>query len=139
MSAQQHKQAVKAFFGHAGRGEVDAMFAMMSDDATWWLPGDAPGGLVMTRREMHDFLLDFFPMMKKHARMEIHEMTAEDDRICALMTARDGVTRGGIAYANDYHLLVRFADGMIAEIREYQNPIFSNALSVEFEETRKAN
>ena len=134
MSTQQHKQAVETFFGHAGRGEVDAMFAMMTDDATWWLPTDAPGGRVMTRQEMHDFLTAFFPMMARHPRMEIQEMTAEGDRVCALMTSRDGLSRGGIPYNNDYHLLVRFAGERIAEIREYQNPMFSGALAAEFEE-----
>ena len=58
-------------------------------------------------------------------------MTAEEDRVCVEQTARGGMTRGGVAYANDYHMLFRLRDGLIVEVCEYMNPLMIAGVSAE--------
>ena len=58
-------------------------------------------------------------------------MTAEEDRVCVEQTARGGITRGGLSYANDYHLLFRLRDGLIVEVREYMNPLMIAGVTAE--------
>jgi ketosteroid isomerase-like protein len=37
-----NKEIVTRFFEHFSNGEIDQAFAMVSDDAKWWVPGDLP-------------------------------------------------------------------------------------------------
>ena len=74
---------------------------------------------------MRGSIASFFNIFTKHPRFEFGRMTAEGDRVCFEQTSRDGLTHGGVGYANDYHMLVEFRNGLISEVREYMNPLLS--------------
>jgi ketosteroid isomerase-like protein len=39
-SAQQNKVIAHEFYARISEGDIDGALALMSRDATWWLPGD---------------------------------------------------------------------------------------------------
>ena len=60
-------------------------------------------------------VLDVFP---KGLNMQIHSMTAEDDRVCVEATAT-GTHVSGVYYEQDYHFVFRICDGRIRRLTEY--------------------
>ena len=133
MDIDTNKQLVTTFFDHIDAREFDAGFAMMTDDATWWIPSDAPGGTTMTKAQMRQAVDTFSKVFKTLPKMERVHMTAEGDRVCLEQYSRGGETFGGAAYANDYHLVIVLRDDRISEIREYMNPLLGAAVIAEIQ------
>lgn len=125
MSVETNKQTVRDFFTAMGEGRFDDALAKMAPDAIWWVPTDQPGGMTIPVDVMRGSIASFFNIFTKHPRFEFGRMTAEGDRVCFEQTSRDGLTHGGVGYANDYHMLVEFRNGLISEVREYMNPLLS--------------
>lgn len=133
MSLEDNKAVVVAFFDKIDSGDIDGAFAMMTDDATWWIPSDAPGGLTMTKAQMYDAIGVFGKVFKTPPKIERGRITAEGDRVCLEQVSRGGETHGGATYANDYHLLISLRDGKVQEIRDYMNPVLGVALMAEMQ------
>lgn len=137
MPTEANKQTAKEFFEAMSTGDVGKVFAFLSPDATWWIPTDQPGGMTVDVAAIHGLVGGFFSVFDEAPAMELGRMTAEDDRVCFEQTARGGRTRGGAGYGNDYHMLLRFRDGLICEVREYMNPLLSAAIAAEIGASRR--
>jgi ketosteroid isomerase-like protein len=98
---------------------------MVSPNATWWLPGDRPGGELRTREQMRSTFKALYARIKTPPIFEFTRTTAESDRVCVEMTARGGLVQDGIPYANDFIWLIRFDGDLIIEVREFLNPNLS--------------
>ena len=131
MSTANNKEKVRQYINYMNSGQIDEAFAMLAPDATWWIPTDQPGGKTFTKDDMLGSIGVFMGVFAKKPEFTIEQLTAEDDRVCVLQTARGGLSRGGASYANDYHMFYRFRDGLIVEVREYMNPICAAALMAE--------
>jgi ketosteroid isomerase-like protein len=131
MAVDDNKQTVKRFYEHLDGQEFDLAFALMIPDATWWIPSDKPGGTILSKEAMRAGIGTFYSLFMQMPSMEYGRMTAEGDRVCLEQTSRGGRTRGGASYGNDYHMLFQFRDGLIAEVREYMNPLLGVALMAE--------
>ena len=131
MSAEANKQIVLAFSQHMAAGEYERAFALLAPDATWWIPGNEVGGVTFSKEVMRGAIVAYLGAFERPPVMELHRITAEGDRVSLEQTSRGGRTRGGASYGNDYHLLFRFRDGLIAEVREYMNPLLGAALAAE--------
>ena len=59
-------------------------------------------------------------VMPTPVKFTIVATTAEDDRV-AMEATGHGVLTNGSVYANTYHFLFKFRDGLICEVREYQD------------------
>ncbi|MDF8334604.1 nuclear transport factor 2 family protein [Novosphingobium cyanobacteriorum] len=133
MSVDENKAVVCEFLDRMASGEIDQAFAMMTNDAGWWLPSDAAGGVTMSKTQMYDAVQAFGAVFKTPPHLTRGRITAEDDRVCIEQVSRGGETHGGAIYANDYHLLVIVRDGKIHEVREYMNPLLGAALMAEMQ------
>lgn len=60
-------------------------------------------------------------------RFDYHAFTAEEDRVHMHFTLR-ATTAGGRDYCNQYQSLFRFVDGRIAEVWEYFDTAYLNAV-----------
>ena len=54
MSTEANKQTVRTFFDHLHSGAFDDAFALLTPDATWWIPTDQPG-IALTGLDDHEF------------------------------------------------------------------------------------
>lgn len=133
MSLEHNKAVVVDFFDKIDRGDIDDAFAMMTDDATWWFPSDAPGGITMAKAQIYAAVQAFSKVFKTSPKLERGRITAEGDRVCLEQVSRGGETHGGATYANDYHLLITLRDGKVCEVREYMNPMLGAALMAEMQ------
>lgn len=131
MSIEENKRVVKKFLALLADPASDEAFKLLTADATWWLPTDQPGGMTLPAAQMRGMIPGFFAIFAQLPVMEQARMTAEEDRVCVEQTARGGITRGGLSYANDYHLLFRLRDGLIVEVREYMNPLMIAGVTAE--------
>ncbi|MBN6151576.1 nuclear transport factor 2 family protein [Xanthomonas sp. AmX2] len=121
MGIEENKRSVEMFCGHFGHAAIDAVLAMMSDDATWWINGKPhlfPGAGSKTKAQMAQVWHGLYARLVGGLRMEVVGMIAEGDRVAAEVRSR-AVTRSGKIYQNDYHMLFRLRGGKVVEVKEY--------------------
>jgi ketosteroid isomerase-like protein len=136
---QRNKQAVLAFAAALTGGDLDALAALLAPDFVWELPFAGPpqsaalagsptlaGGerdratTLAILRSMVDGAVD------RRLGLEVHSMTAEDDRVAAVSSSSAVVAATGRTYANRYHQLFEFdGDGRIRRMVEYQDSLHS--------------
>jgi uncharacterized protein (TIGR02246 family) len=116
------RQVVEAYVAALQRGDIDALRASFTPDATWWLRGDLPTAGVW---KGPDQILDGF-LARMTAQLdttrplsqELKHVIADGDLAVAEWTSR-ATTRSGAAYENDYAVVFEVRDGRIAAVREY--------------------
>ena len=131
MSIEDNKRVTRKFLELLHKQAIDDAFALLAPDATWWIPNDKAGGVTIPKDHMRPGVTAFVSIFAQQPDNEIGRMTAEEDRVSVEQTARNGRTRGGFTYANDYHLLFRLRDGLIVEVREYMNPLLGAGMMAE--------
>ena len=121
MLLDTNKRIVADFFCHFERRDVDAVLAMMTEDATWWLNGRSDlyaDARSRTKAEMGDAWRSLFAILNGGLAMTILSLTSEGDRVVAEMEAY-ATTVSGSVYQNGYLMLVTVRDGRITAVREY--------------------
>jgi ketosteroid isomerase-like protein len=125
MSLADNKQTAKAFLEHAFSGRMDAAIAMLTDDVRWWVIGD-PAFLRVAgekdRAKSEKLLRGLARAIPEGMRVELHGMTAEDDRV-AVEAEGWGIWHNGRPYHNRYHILLRVRGGSVCEIHEYMDTL----------------
>jgi ketosteroid isomerase-like protein len=122
MSPEESKQAVLRFLDAMAARDVDGLVAQLTPDARWWPPQSAEGRIpspLVGARPIAELaggktLASFQPGT---TRWDVRHMTAEDDRVAALMH-RKAVGAAGGAYDVRYHWLFRFEGERLAEVWE---------------------
>ncbi|CAN5442125.1 hypothetical protein BH10ACT3_BH10ACT3_00740 [soil metagenome] len=118
-----NKELVVELLQAMAEDRADLIEALMAPDVTWWVPPAAAArGLVrplVGRRDVVDLIAAPNGFFRPGSRVwDVHRLVGEGDMVAAHvnMTA---VTGTGVDYSNEYHWLVRFADGRIAEVWEH--------------------
>lgn len=120
MNTSEMKAVCRKLFDAITVGDVEALRAIFTQDTQWWMPpsggdryerplrgGDRVADLVSGK-----LLQSFQPGT---TTWTIMHMTAEDDHVAVLANRRAVAASNGADYYNEYHLLFRFEDGLIAE------------------------
>jgi ketosteroid isomerase-like protein len=120
MGIAENKQVVLDFYDAGARGDMDACFALLSDEIVWTNIGSTKfSGTYAGKQTLLDQLLGpLFGQLKVGISSEIERLTAEDDIVVA-QTSGTAETMDGTAYNNSYCQIIRIADGKIAEVKEY--------------------
>jgi uncharacterized protein len=113
----RNKEVARQFFANFERGDVDAVLALFSPAATYWIP--------TVRREypMPEFkeaLLWIQSRLKDGIRFEIGAIVAEGNRVC-IMAEGFATTTDGKPFNNLYHVFFEIRDGKIVLAREYND------------------
>jgi uncharacterized protein len=116
-SISASKEIARQFFANFERGDVDAVIALFSPTATYWIP--------TVRREyaMPEFkeaLHWIQSRLKDGIRFKIGPVVAEGDRVC-IMAEGFATTTDGKPFNNLYHVFFEIRDGKIALAREYND------------------
>ncbi len=90
--------------------------AVVTEDATWWVPGRG----VFSKAAFAEIAKMFRSLLKDGITMTIHGITAEGDRV-AVEAETYGELKNGKIYNNTYHFLFLFRDGKIYHAKEYND------------------
>ncbi len=121
MSIELNKKIASEFFDRFSANDIAGALDMMTDGATWRLPGK-PGQLPVVGVRSKDQIARLFHNMigrlKSGLKMTVKSMVAEGDKV-AVEAESYGELQNGRIYNQEYHMLIAFRDGKICEVREY--------------------
>lgn len=121
MSIQDNKEVAGQFFARFSRGDIDGAVALMTEDASWWIPGKEgrmPGAGLYTKPRISRLFGRMQERLKDGLQMSVVDMIGEGDRVAAEVRSSGDLTNGR-AYRQEYHFLISFRDGKISAVREY--------------------
>ncbi len=121
MTPEQNKQVACEFFERFNASDIQGALALMTDDATWLIPGKrdrmrTAGGYSKERiaRLFHAML----EQLKDGLRMTVKSAIAEGNRV-AVEVESQGDLKNGRQYRQQYHFAIELRDGRICAVREY--------------------
>jgi len=122
MGIAENKQIVLDFYEAGARGDMDACFALLTDDVTWTNIGSTKfsGTYIGKQAIAEDLLGPLFSQLKAGISSQIERLTAEGDIVVA-QTSGTAETMDGTPYNNTYCQVIRIRDGLIADVKEYMD------------------
>jgi ketosteroid isomerase-like protein len=115
---RSNREAALALFDRLGLGDEKGFLALAADDATWWSPNS--GRSVPLRDHFQASLRAKAILKDPPFRVTVTGVTAEGDRV-ALEASVDAELLNGRIYSQRYHFLMLFRDGLITQVKEYQD------------------
>ncbi|MET4272149.1 MULTISPECIES: nuclear transport factor 2 family protein [unclassified Bradyrhizobium] len=119
MSTEKNIQTVKDFFAAIGRGDREALLALVTEDIEWIIPGeDWP--LAGTHRG-HDGVTDLLETASKsiETSTEPREFVAQGDRVLVAGFAKGRIKATNKIFEDDWIFAITVRDGKLTNIREY--------------------
>lgn len=128
MQTTENKQIVRRYFDAVNRGDMDTITALLDDDASFWVPPSLPDGVEFRgKANVLKLFTESVGLYDADAglRVELKELTADEDRVAAELVIRGKAAAGGADYENWYHFLFRIRDGRIVAIREHLDSLYA--------------
>jgi uncharacterized protein len=119
MSIERNIQAVKDFFTAIGRGDREALLALVAEDIEWIIPGrDWP--LAGTHRG-HAGLVDLLETASKsmETSTEPREFVAQGDQVLVVGVATGKVKATNKSFQDDWVFAITVREGRLTSIRGY--------------------
>ncbi|MET4118415.1 ketosteroid isomerase-like protein [Bradyrhizobium sp. JR4.1] len=119
MSTEKNIQTVKDFFAAIGRGDREALLALISADIEWIIPGeDWP--LAGTHRG-HDGVTDLLETASRsiETSTEPREFVAQGDRVLVVGFAKGKIKATNKTFRDDWVFAITVRKGKLTNIREY--------------------
>jgi uncharacterized protein len=119
MSTDKNVQTVKDFFAAIGRGDSEALLALIAEDIEWIIPGeDWP--LAGTHRG-HDGVADLLETASKsiETSTEPREFVAQGDRVLVVGFAKGKIKATNKTFRDDWVFAITVRNGKLTNIREY--------------------
>ena len=114
---QNNKALVNSFFEAWNQRDFNKAIDLLDDNLTWWIIGNAPISGTKDKRSVR-IAIKYLPKVFRGFRFELHDFTAEDDRV-AVTAESFGEHKSGRKYNNNYHFLFTIRDGKISNVKEY--------------------
>jgi uncharacterized protein len=121
MSTEQNKALVREFFARFTASDIDGVLGMMTDDATWWIPGKkdrTPTAGLYDKAKIGRLFHRMLQALEGGLEMNVKSSIAEGDFVAAEVTS-SGNLKNGRQYRQEYHMLMQLRDGRICAVREY--------------------
>jgi ketosteroid isomerase-like protein len=118
----RNKELVSTFFEHFSAGEIDPAFALVSDDVSWWVPGDLPFSGTKTKEEYMQVVGSIQKGFPDGLELQATGMIAEGNQV-AVEVASFGKHVNGKTHTNKYHFLITIEDGKIVDVKEYMDTL----------------
>ena len=120
MSIEKNIQTVKDFFAAIGRGDREALLALVAEDIEWIIPGeDWP--LAGTHRG-HAGLAKVLQKASNEVEMTYlapPEFVAQGDRVLVIGVATGKIKATNKTFKDDWVFAITVRNGKLANIREY--------------------
>jgi len=119
MSIEKNIQTVKDFFAAIGRGDREALLALVAEDIEWIIPGEA-WPLAGTHLG-HAGLANLLGTASKsiETSTEPREFVAQGDRVLVIGFARGKIKATNKTFEDDWIFAITVRDGRLTSIREY--------------------
>lgn len=121
MSIEQNKTTAVEFFACLNNKNIAGALELMTEDATWLLPGkpeNIPSAGLYNKERLGKLFHIMFKRLKDGLKMTIKSSIAEGDKVALEADSYGELTNGRI-YQQTYHFLMEFRDGKISAVREY--------------------
>lgn len=120
--AARNRATVEEFYALMNARRFDEMWLLFAEDAVWSSGGTPPKRSSPIER-MREIIVDPMPIFVTGGiDFTLHATTAEGDRVAAEVSSHAELTTGKV-YANQYHMLFGFRDGLIREVKEYNDTL----------------
>jgi ketosteroid isomerase-like protein len=119
MSIEKNIQTVKDFFAAIGRGDREAVLALIAEDIEWIIPGeDWP--LAGTHRG-HGGVTDLLETASRsiETSTEPREFVAQGDRVLVVGFAKGKIKATSKTFEDDWIFAITVRNGKLTNIREY--------------------
>src|ERR1700692_1460501 len=119
MSTDKNVQTVKDFFAAIGRGDREALLALVAEDIEWIIPGkDWP---LAGTRHGHAGLADLLETASKsmETSTEPREFVEEGDRVLVVGFAKGKIKATNKTFVDDWIFAITVRDGRLTNIREH--------------------
>jgi len=112
-----NKNIARQFFLHFEKGDVQAVIALFSPEALYWIPTVRKEyGMAEFKEALHQIQ----SRLKGGTRFQLGPIVAEENRVCA-MAESFAITTEGKSFNNLYHTFFEIKDGKIVYAREYND------------------
>ena len=116
-----NKNIARDFFARFSTSDIEGALALMTDDATWLIPGKPermPTAGLYSKERIRKLFYTMLKQLEGGLQLTVTGMVAEGDRI-ALEAESSGDLKNGRRYRQQYHFRMEFRDGKISAVREY--------------------
>ena len=121
MTVDRNKAAAQEFFDRFSASDIEGALALMTDDATWLIPGKPqrmPTAGLYTKERIRKLFCTMLKQLESGLQLTVKSMVAEGERV-ALEAESGGDLKNRRRYRQQYHFLIEFRDGRISAVREY--------------------
>lgn len=123
MSLEQNKQVVIDWYERLSSGRTESALELLADDAVWWAASASPAGKTWSREQFCHMVAGFTDAFKSPLQTTIKTLTAEEDRVAAVVESF-GQLQDGRTYNNVYHMLFIIRNGKIQQAYEHMNTLY---------------
>ena len=117
---ERNKEVARKFFVAMSNGDIAAIINSYDDDVKIYTMGNTLISGVVNKTQAKEFAGQVLGAFPKGIRFEVHNLTAEGDRV-AIEAESFAVHVSGKPYNNKYHFFMRLKDGLITEFKEYMD------------------
>ena len=121
MNPEHNKATAREFFARFSASDIEGALALMTEDATWLIPGKPdrmPTAGLYAKDRLSKLFYTMLKQLERGLQLTVKGMLAEGDRV-ALEAESSGDLKNGRRYRQQYHFLIEFRDGRISAVREY--------------------
>jgi uncharacterized protein len=121
MTADRNRATAQRFFELFSASDLDGALALLTEDATWRIPGKkelTPTAGLYPKEKIARLFHRMLDALANGLRMDVVSSLAEGDRV-ALEVTSSGDLKNGRLYRQEYHFLMEFREGKICAVREY--------------------
>src|SRR4051812_40879800 len=121
MATERNKQIAAELFDRLSAGDIPAVLALMTDDATWRIPGKpelSRAAGVYDKERIGRLFRRMLGQLENGLKMKVMSSIAEGDQV-AVEVESSGDLKNGRQYRQQYHFAIALRDGKIASVREY--------------------
>ena len=121
VNADHNRAIAQRFFELFSASDIDGALALMTEDATWRIPGKkelSPTAGLYTKERIARLFRRMLDGLVAALQMTVMSSLAEGERV-ALEVTSSGDLKNGRLYRQEYHSLMEFREGKICAVREY--------------------
>lgn len=121
LKLMSNKASAKRFFELFSASDIDGALALMTEDATWRIPGKkelSPTAGLYTKERIERLFQRMLDGLTAGLHLSVISSLAEGDCV-ALEVTSSGDLKNGRSYRQEYHFLMEFREGKISAVREY--------------------
>jgi len=138
MSIEQNRKLAADFFDRFTASDIAGALDIMTDDATWWIPGkpdSSPAAGLYEKERLARLFQTMLSRLQGGLKMTVKSSIAEGNKVALEVQSYGELTNGRI-YNQEYHFLMEFRDGKISAVREYLDT--QHAYAVWFQPSNKS-